>query len=110
MLRLVRGMQRAGRAGLGVGLPERARPQAVASDTALYIACFSWVPVVLRTVGGEVAPASALAPKVGPMGLVRSYTARYEGWPPPRSHAQLEWGMACPATLAGYLWLHKTVS
>lgn len=60
----------------------------MASDTALFIACFSCVPVVLRTVGGEVAPASALAPKVGPMGLVRGlYRALCSAClllPPPR--------------------------
>jgi len=33
----------------------------------------SFLPVYLRATGGEVGATSALAPKIGPLGLVRNY-------------------------------------
>lgn len=40
------------------------------------------VTVILRATGGEVGASSALAPKIGPLGLVRIQTAQphHEGW------------------------------
>ncbi|EJK60273.1 hypothetical protein THAOC_19401, partial [Thalassiosira oceanica] len=49
--------------------------------------------VIMRTVGGEVAPASALAPKIGPLGLSpkkvgEGYHEGNQGLEGPERHGQ----------------------
>lgn len=79
----------------GVVAPERCGQRVVAGTLQRHLS-FLFLPVYLRCTGGEVGATSALAPKIGPLGLVSHF----------RGGAFLTWGeqicSACHLALAHF--------